>query len=159
GTEWFAFTRLVQCVDELKGANGITDKIIVQLGHNTYEPKHCQWTRFLGFSDMRKHIDAADVVIAHAGAGTTLLCIERGANLIITPRRKDLSEHLDDHQIPFAKMIEDIQGARVIWDMGHMLSAIKNANADSKHTTKVQRPKAQSDLSRHVDSIVEQWCV
>jgi UDP-N-acetylglucosamine--N-acetylmuramyl-(pentapeptide) pyrophosphoryl-undecaprenol N-acetylglucosamine transferase len=44
----------------------------------------------------------ADVVVAHAGVGTALAALEVGKCPLLVPRRKSLSEHVDDHQIQVA---------------------------------------------------------
>lgn len=49
--------------------------------------------------ELEDAIDAADVVIAHAGTGTALTCIRRGKLPVLIPRRAGQGEHVDDHQM------------------------------------------------------------
>ena len=43
-------------------------------------------------------IAEADVVIAHAGVGTSLVALDAGRRPILVPRRHARDEHIDDHQ-------------------------------------------------------------
>ena len=108
GTEKFPFNRLVKEVDALVRDNKIDDSVFMQIGSCTYEPTHCKWERFLSFDDMYRKIEKADVIIAHAGAGTTLLCLQNGKKPILIPRQEELKEHVDNHQKVFAKKMQEL---------------------------------------------------
>lgn len=47
-------------------------------------------------------ITKADVVVAHAGVGTYMRCLESGKAPILIPRRREYGEHVDDHQVQIA---------------------------------------------------------
>lgn len=97
GTERFPFDRLIQAVDQAASQlNG--EPIFVQLGHSTYRPQRCQWTRILPYQDLIEQIRRARIVVCHAGAGILLLCARSGKAPIVLPRRKRFGEHVDDHQ-------------------------------------------------------------
>ena len=49
--------------------------------------------------ELEAAIDAADVVVAHAGTGTALTAFERGRCPVLVPRRHGFGEHIDDHQV------------------------------------------------------------
>lgn len=40
----------------------------------------------------------ADVVVAHAGTGVILSCLQAGRHPVVVPRRRARGEHVDDHQ-------------------------------------------------------------
>jgi UDP-N-acetylglucosamine--N-acetylmuramyl-(pentapeptide) pyrophosphoryl-undecaprenol N-acetylglucosamine transferase len=44
----------------------------------------------------------ADVVICHAGVGSTIEALDSGLLPIVVPRRASFKEHVDDHQVPLA---------------------------------------------------------
>lgn len=50
-------------------------------------------------------VEAADVVIAHAGTGTAVTAFERGRCPILVPRRRAHGEHIDDHQVITAEAL------------------------------------------------------
>jgi len=136
GTEAFPFNRLIIEIDRLKKKNQIHDDVQIQLGSCTYKPEYCTWTNWLPFDIMCEKIREASIVIAHAGAGTTLLCLELGKTPVIVTRLKSYSEHLDDHQIPFAKMMEQLNYAIVAYDVseiGDCMEKLANRNNDNQY--------------------------
>ena len=52
-------------------------------------------------------VEAADVVISHAGTGTAVTAFERGRCPVLVPRRRAHGEHVDDHQVITAKALAD----------------------------------------------------
>jgi UDP-N-acetylglucosamine transferase subunit ALG13 len=124
GTEAYPFDRLIKEIDSLKEKKVITEEVFIQLGSCTYIPRHCTWQKWLSFGEMKDTISKADMVIAHAGAGTTLLCLELGKTPLIVTRRKEYGEHLDDHQVPFAKMMEELNYAVVAYNVSDIKSCM-----------------------------------
>ena len=53
---------------------------------------------------------AADAIIAHAGMGTILTALEMGKPLLVMPRRAELGEHRNDHQLATAMRFADLGG-------------------------------------------------
>jgi UDP-N-acetylglucosamine--N-acetylmuramyl-(pentapeptide) pyrophosphoryl-undecaprenol N-acetylglucosamine transferase len=47
-------------------------------------------------------LSSADVVVAHAGTGTSIASLRAGKIPILVPRRASRGEHIDDHQIQIA---------------------------------------------------------
>jgi UDP-N-acetylglucosamine--N-acetylmuramyl-(pentapeptide) pyrophosphoryl-undecaprenol N-acetylglucosamine transferase len=45
---------------------------------------------------------SADVVVSHAGVGSTIEALDSGHLPIVVPRRARFREHVDDHQVPLA---------------------------------------------------------
>ena len=52
--------------------------------------------------EMRSAIEAADLVVAHAGIGSALTVLDAGKCPVLLPRRCRRSEHVDDHQLMIA---------------------------------------------------------
>lgn len=145
GTEVFPFNRLIIEIDRLKEEQKITDKIYIQIGSCTYNPKYCEWDKWLPFNSMCDNIKQADIVIAHAGAGTTLLCLELGKIPLIVTRQQKHNEHLDNHQIPFAKMMEKLDYAVVAYEVNEIQDCLK------KMTLKKDIKKIQKDNSNLIN--------
>lgn len=102
GMEVHPFDRLARAIDELQLAEAGREEYFIQLGSCTYEPKHARFERFLSFGDVCENVRKSSVVISHAGAGSTLVCIQQGKHPILVPRRSHFGEHVDEHQVPFA---------------------------------------------------------
>ncbi len=103
----------------------------MQLGTCRYEPRHARFERFLSFGDVREQVRRASVTITHAGAGSTLLCIEQGKCPVIVPRRSSYGEHVDEHQLPFAAKLEVDGSAIVVREMTELSAAIAAARSRS----------------------------
>lgn len=55
--------------------------------------------------EMERAMAEADVVVAHAGTGTAITAFELGVAPVLVPRRQLHGEHVDDHQVPTARML------------------------------------------------------
>ncbi len=111
----------------------ITDDVFIQLGSCSYIPTYCNYEKWLPFNKMRENIADSRMVIAHAGAGTTLLCLEMGKKPLLVTRRKQFGEHIDDHQIQFAKMMDKYGYAAVAYDASDISNIYNQFNKqDSK---------------------------
>jgi len=107
GFENFPFDRLVELIDQSVEKNLIPPPIMIQTGHSALEPRFCPWKRFLPFDEIVAYVEDADIIVCHAGVGTTLLALSRGKIPILFPRQAKYHEHVDDHQKEFAhKMVE-----------------------------------------------------
>ena len=127
GTERYQFNRLIIAIDNLIENGDIKDEVFIQSGSCTYRPKNCNYQNFLSFDIMRNKIDSADLIIAHGGAGTTLLCIQRGHKPILVPRQKKYGEHVDDHQVSFCKMMKKTKLISVVYHTDILLETINSS--------------------------------
>lgn len=131
GMEVHPFDRLARAVDELARAGDLGEDFFVQLGTCSYEPRHARFERFLSFGDVCEQVQRASVTITHAGAGSTLLCIEQGKCPVMVPRRSSYGEHVDEHQLPFAAKLEADGSAIVVREMTELSAAIAAARSRS----------------------------
>ncbi|NEG79201.1 glycosyltransferase [Bifidobacterium avesanii] len=106
GTHEQAFNRLIRAVDELKGNGIIQEPVIMQTGYCTYEPKHCQWNKFLSYDEMKKNVDQARIVISHGGPSSFLMPLKEGKIPIVMPRKSEYNEHVNDHQVDFVQAVK-----------------------------------------------------
>ncbi len=49
--------------------------------------------------DLQSEVEEADLVISHAGIGSTLMALQAGKSPVVVPRRASFNEHVDDHQL------------------------------------------------------------
>jgi UDP-N-acetylglucosamine transferase subunit ALG13 len=106
------FDRLVRTVDEWAGLRGGAD-VFAQTGRSNFRPKHIQNKPFIDPADFRKRVELASLVIAHAGMGSIITALEFGKQIIVMPRRADLGEHRNDHQVATAQRLAE-QGCVII---------------------------------------------
>jgi len=124
GIEKFPFDRLVRTMEEAVQNSQITQPVFAQIGHSTVKPSLFSWREFVGFNEIAENIKNADVVVSHAGAGTTLLCLSLGKIPILMPRKASLGEHLDDHQMEFAQKMNTIGKALIAYTEEDLLKKI-----------------------------------
>ncbi len=154
GTEIHTFDRLIEAVDRLASANSLPEPMFIQLGHTRYEPKHCEYQRFISFGDMCKRIESSSLVISHAGAGSTLLCLQCGKRPIIVPRQKRYKEHIDNHQILFAERLHAFGLVRTVVEMEDLGKAIAEERTRSAADKKEWRP---TELIAYLDGQLSSW--
>ncbi len=109
------FDRLVQTVDEWAAETGRSD-IFAQIGPTNWRPHHIQWVQFLNSSEFFKKFDEAEAVVAHAGMGTILSALMRNKSILVMPRRGDLRETRNDHQVATANRLSELGKVEVALD-------------------------------------------
>lgn len=114
GTHEQPFNRLVKYVDDLKADGSIVEDVIIQVGFSTYEPKHCEWSKLYTYRDMVKNVADARIVITHGGPSSFIMPLQVGKIPIVVPRQKQFGEHVNDHQVEFAKAVEERQGNIIV---------------------------------------------
>lgn len=107
GTHEQQFNRLVEEVDRLKESGIIKEDVFIQTGFSTYEPKHCQWSKLISYKEMDNKIKEARIIITHGGPASFIAPLQIGKIPIVVPRQEKYGEHINDHQLEFAKNVEE----------------------------------------------------
>ena len=94
------FDRLVKAVDQWAASQGRGD--VAQIGSTDYRPSAIQWTRFLDPEKFKHRFETAKVVVAHAGTGSIITALQLGKPILVMPRRANLRETRNDHQVATA---------------------------------------------------------
>lgn len=110
GTHEQPFNRLVQEIDNLKRDGVITEDVIMQTGYSTYEPKYCKWDKLIPYKQMIKNVEDARIVITHGGVASFIMPLQIGKTPIVVPRQKKFDEHVNDHQVEFARNVAERMG-------------------------------------------------
>ena len=82
---------------------------------------------FFSFDTIVENIQAADVVISHAGVGSVLCAIRAGHTPVLFPRLKRYNEAVDDHQVELAEALADRGTAVVAWTADDLSAAVASA--------------------------------
>jgi UDP-N-acetylglucosamine transferase subunit ALG13 len=77
---------------------------VVQTGTSD-APDGAETVSYLPYDQMEAMVSRAAVVVTHGGPGSIMLCRWLGRKPIVVPRRHDLGEHVDDHQVAFSRRI------------------------------------------------------
>lgn len=129
GTGPDGFDRLVRGVDSI--APDIEESIRAQIGRGEYIPENIEWFRFTSEDEIQELYRNATVVISHAGAGTLLTARSYEKPVVIVPRRKELNEHTDDHQMEIATALRDHQAVTIVTNMGDLKPVVDQARSHS----------------------------
>ena len=110
GTHEQQFDRLIRKVDELKRDGAFADEVVMQTGFCTYEPQYCRFSRLIPYQDMVKNVAEARIVITHGGPASFIMPLQIGKIPIVVPRQKQFEEHVNDHQLEFARNVAERMG-------------------------------------------------
>lgn len=107
GTHEQQFNRLLEEIDKLKEEGTIPEDVFIQTGFSTYEPKYCEWSKLISYKEMNNKIQEARIVITHGGPASFIAPLQIGKIPIVVPRQEKYGEHVNDHQLEFAKNVEE----------------------------------------------------
>lgn len=109
GTIFFPFDRAVDWLQELLEKEIIVEAVLLQHGATSATNlSHPLLTSVpsLTRSEMYDAVKQSSLVISHAGQGSTRMLADMGACFVLLPRLKRYGEHVDDHQLLFARTVE-----------------------------------------------------
>lgn len=160
GTHEQPFNRLVECVDDLKKDGTIAEDVIIQTGYSTYEPKYCKWQKLFPYQEMLKLVDEARIVITHGGPSSFIMPLQNGKIPIVVPRRHEFNEHVNDHQVSFAKVVADRMGTIIVVDdmdkLGDTITNYKKIVTGMKNGLETNNNRFNEKLSKIVDEMFEE---
>jgi UDP-N-acetylglucosamine transferase subunit ALG13 len=96
GTNPFPFDRAVRAIQRALPPNS---SVTWQLGPGTDLAAVPDAVDLMGESELQRLMGKADVVIAHAGAGSAMAALQAGRQPILIPRLARYGEMVDDHQL------------------------------------------------------------
>lgn len=159
GTHEQPFNRLVQEIDNLKRDNVITEDVIIQTGYSTYEPKYCQWDKLIPYKQMIKNVEDARIVITHGGPASFIMPLQIGKTPIVVPRQKKFDEHVNDHQVEFARNVADRMGTIIpVEDINELKDVILHYNKiveNMGHGISSNNEKFCDELEKIVSEVVK----
>lgn len=106
GTHEQPFDRLLKCIDNMVEEGKIIEEVIIQKGYTNYEPKNCISKKLISYEDMQEYIKKARIIVTHGGPASFITPLTMGKIPIVVPRKKDFNEHVNNHQLEFAKEVE-----------------------------------------------------
>lgn len=110
GTHEQPFDRLIEEIDNLKKNGTIQEEVIIQTGFSSYEPKYCQWSKLIPYQQMVKNVEDARIVITHGGPASFVMPLQIGKTPIVVPRQHRYGEHINNHQVEFARNVAERMG-------------------------------------------------
>jgi UDP-N-acetylglucosamine transferase subunit ALG13 len=80
--------------------------VVVQYGSTPFQAHNCVAARFVDMNEFESLIESSELLILHAGAGSVIHAVRAGKLPVLMPRREMHGEHVDDHQLEFAYILE-----------------------------------------------------
>ena len=112
GTHEQQFNRLVSYMDEWASTHD--EEVIIQSGFSTYEPKSAKFSKLYPYKTMVELVDKARIVITHGGPSSFIMPLQIGKVPVVVPRMKDYDEHVNNHQLDFARAVAERQGNIIV---------------------------------------------
>ena len=98
------FNRMLDAVCAI--AKHLPQPVVIQYGAtDDFSCSDCEAVDFMGMREFDEQISNAELLIMHAGAGSVINAVRSGKTPVVMPRRVDLGEHVDDHQIEFCRQL------------------------------------------------------
>jgi len=158
GTHEQPFNRLIVYIDNLKKDGVITDEVIMQTGFSTYEPKFCKWSKLLPYSEMFQNVEDARIVITHGGPASFIMPLQIGKIPVVVPRWHKFNEHVNNHQVNFAKAVAERMGNIIpVYEINELENVIvnyENIVAAMPSGLKSNNDKFNKDLENIVKEIL-----
>ena len=127
GTDHHPFDRLIEWVDDYL-ADGPNVSVLVQRG--TARPSsRCESVDLLHHGELCERFAGAVAVVSHGGPSTVMDARLAGRLPIVVPRNPALGEHVDDHQLRFARHLGRHGLATVAEDRGTLHRLLDEAVA------------------------------
>ena len=154
GTHEQPFNRLVKKMDELKKEGIITEEVIIQTGFSTYKPQYCQWSKLIPYQQMIKNVEDARIVITHGGPASFIMPLQIGKTPIVVPRQQRFNEHVNDHQVEFARNVAERMGTIIpVEDIEKLKDAASFGNTTLEKLQKYGKVNEIGILLRKFDAI------
>lgn len=122
GSTQIPFERFVRALETLPG-----EQLLVQHGPVDPPAGAAQANAFMQFPEMIKGMEAADVVVCHAGAGSILCALRAGHTPVVVPRLKRYRETVDDHQVEFSRALAAEGKVIAVEDLDRLGAAVEAA--------------------------------
>lgn len=119
------FDRLIRAVDDWAGQSGCRD-VFAQIGDSRLRPLHIEWTSFLQPPEFTQRVRSARLIVAHAGMGSILTALEYGKPILVLPRRGDLGETRNDHQVDTARHLGQMGLVHAAIDETELIARLRN---------------------------------
>ena len=155
GTHEQQFNRLVEYIDNLKKDGILEEEVIIQTGFCTYEPKYCTYSKLYPYQDMLHYVDEARLVITHGGPSSFIMPLQVGKIPIVVPRKKDYDEHVNNHQLEFAREVEKRQKNIILVEEVEELEEVIRTYEDRIHSLTSGMTSHNARFNEEIEKIAE----
>jgi len=123
------FDRLIALVDGWVSQSGYKQKVVAQIGNSDYSSDNMTVFKSVEPEQFEKYIHDCDFIISHAGMGSILTALRVKKPIVIFPRKAELGEHRNDHQLATARSFSSVDGVYVVHDKEQLFDVLTNSSS------------------------------
>lgn len=143
------FERLLSMVERV--VNSSKYDVVYQISESHFSSEYGKVYKYLEPEEYNYYFDWCDLFISHAGMGSIITAFDKGKNIIICPRRFDLGEHRNDHQLATVDRFKSYSLVRVANEISEMESAIASL---SQEKNKVVKLEVEQELIKFLEKVM-----
>ena len=132
GTDHHPFDRLVDMVEawaRARRAAGRPVSVFFQYG-TSRPPEGHESAPYLDYGEMRSKMRSAATIVSHGGPASIMDARAAGRVPVVVPRRQELGEHVDNHQVRFTTLLDARGEVFLARDAHHLHELLNSALAD-----------------------------
>lgn len=126
GTHEQGMDRLFIELDKLIESGHIKEEVFAQIGYTDYKPLNYKYKKMIGYDEMDEYVKKSDIIITHGGPGSIFHPLQYNKIPIVVPRNPEFNEHVDNHQILFAKRLDENSKIIGVYDIEELGNVIYN---------------------------------
>ncbi len=115
------FPRLIDAMDRL--AARISEPVLAQTGV-VCTARNLIVEPVMSEERYRTVLGLSRLVVSHAGIGSVIAARDAQKPIILVPRRAELGEHRNDHQIGTVRELVGRQGLQAVWDTDELADLV-----------------------------------
>jgi UDP-N-acetylglucosamine transferase subunit ALG13 len=119
----YRFERLLSALEALPA----DEELVVQHGPGPRPANATHAVPWMTFAEIVEHMEHAEHVVSHAGAGTILCASSVGQVPIVFPRLQRFGETVDDHQVELARRLAEDGQLVVVESAPELVEAVASA--------------------------------
>ncbi len=120
-----SFARLLDAVTPI--LSSLPQPVVIQHGHTPFPSERAESFAFVDAERFALEVARAEVLIMHAGAGSVIHALGARKVPVIAPRLARYGEHVNNHQLEFARELANMQRIVLLEDMTCLEAAIAEA--------------------------------
>lgn len=144
------FDRLVASVDEVRRRGLISEAVVAQTGVGGLQAEGMDCYETLPFEHILDLLRRTDIVVCHGGTGSLITALREGCRVISMPRRFDLGEHYDNHQVE----ISEAFAARGLISVAHTVEELAAALEAARSRPPVMATSDPAALNAHLADLL-----
>ncbi|WP_285319358.1 glycosyltransferase [Pseudarthrobacter sp. lyk4-40-TYG-27] len=104
--------------------------------------------RYFSHDDMTSHLHSADILISQASPGNVFGALEQETWPLVLGRRRELNEHVDNHQVDFAEAVDNLGLGKNVLQASNISAVLRDELEVPKANRVARCVRATADSER-----------